>query len=316
MSSSPAVSIGLPVRNGEGYISSALDSLLAQSFSDFELIISDNASTDSTFDVCTDYARRDRRITLLKNDKNVGMVRNFRRVFQESQGKYFMWGSDHDIWHPEWLEKHVAVLDENPDVVLAYPLVVAIDADDKEVLRDPRRFETVGMGKRERTRAACTEMKGAGNMVYGLFRAAVLARTSVYPASMMPDRLLLLELSVHGAFKLLQQHLWYRRYIGDGPNLNGSLRDYPLVIQQQRDRLFANGSAPWHSRLPTVSTAVGLLRHLTVTPPQGNYANAWYGPYMAYLYLRRQRRRLALDLKLLLAGAREGQRMIDREEVS
>ena len=92
----PRVSIGLPVLNGEKYVAEALDAILAQSFLDFELIISDNASTDATPDICADYARRDARIRLHRHPSNLGAAPNFNFVFQRSRGEYFKWAAHDD----------------------------------------------------------------------------------------------------------------------------------------------------------------------------------------------------------------------------
>jgi len=101
---SPAVSIGMPVYNGAKFIREALDSLLAQSFRDFELIISDNASTDETQSLCEAYARQDSRISYIRQAKNLGAVPNFLFVLRQSRGTYFMWAAHDDIWAANWLE--------------------------------------------------------------------------------------------------------------------------------------------------------------------------------------------------------------------
>lgn len=285
--------------NGERYLRSALDSLLGQTFTDFELVISDNASTDSTLQICHEYAERDGRITVLGQATNMGMVHNFRELFRQSRADYFMWASDHDLWHPEWLATHVEALEEHPEAVLTYPMAVAIGSGGEEIVKDGRRFDTVGMGARERARAASTRMKGAGNMVYGLFRSAALSKTSVYPSFLMPDRLLLLELSTQGAFHQVPRHLWYRRYPDGGPDLQGANDDYPGLIQRQRERLFPDGKAPWHSRLPTLGIALGLVLHLWSRPGRTGLGGVALAPYMAYLYLRRRRRQFFHELKML-----------------
>jgi len=87
----PTVSIGMPVYNGGKYIREALDSLLKQSFSDFELIISNNASTDGTEAICCEYADWDSRIRYVLQPENLGPAANFHYVLGEAQGKYFMW---------------------------------------------------------------------------------------------------------------------------------------------------------------------------------------------------------------------------------
>ena len=91
----PLVSIGMPVFNGEDYVEAALDSILTQTFTNFELIISDNASTDRTEEICNDFADSDDRIRYYRQEKNLGAAANFNRVFELSSGKYFKWAA-HD----------------------------------------------------------------------------------------------------------------------------------------------------------------------------------------------------------------------------
>lgn len=101
----PFVTIGLPVYNGEKYLSLALDSLLAQTFTDFEIIISDNASTDNTEKICNDYAKKDKRIKYFRQDRNIGVVKNFLFVREEgARSKYFMWAAHDDLWAEDWLK--------------------------------------------------------------------------------------------------------------------------------------------------------------------------------------------------------------------
>ncbi len=107
-SRNPAVSIGMPVYNGAKYIREALDSLLAQSFTDFELIISDNASADETQAICEAYAARDTRIRYVRQPENQGGVPNFLYVLRAARGEFFMWAAHDDIWAPNWLETLIA----------------------------------------------------------------------------------------------------------------------------------------------------------------------------------------------------------------
>src|SRR5436190_12174806 len=95
----PIVSIGLPVFNGERYLRQALDSLLGQDFQDFELIISDNASTDRTAEICRAYVAKDRRIRYYRNESNIGSAPNYRRVFELARGEFFKWCSHDDVCH-------------------------------------------------------------------------------------------------------------------------------------------------------------------------------------------------------------------------
>src|SRR5579875_956335 len=107
----PHVSIGVPVYNGERYLAQALDSILAQTFSDYEIIISDNGSTDATPDICRMYAAQDPRIKFHRHDHNRGSAWNYNRVFELSSGTYFGWLSHDDVYDPRFLERCVEVLD-------------------------------------------------------------------------------------------------------------------------------------------------------------------------------------------------------------
>ena len=113
----PQVSIGMPVYNGEPFIREALDSLLAQTFIDFELIISDNASTDGTKAICLEYVAKDSRIRYLRQTENRGMLANYHFVLEKAVGEYFMWAAADDLQTPDFMELLVTALDENPSFV-------------------------------------------------------------------------------------------------------------------------------------------------------------------------------------------------------
>ena len=106
----PQVSIGMPIYNAEKYLKEAIDSLLSQSFKDFELIISDNASTDSTHDICMEYAKKDHRIRYVRQSQNIGAWSNFQYVLDESQADYFMWAAHDDFRSIDYLELNYVFL--------------------------------------------------------------------------------------------------------------------------------------------------------------------------------------------------------------
>jgi glycosyltransferase involved in cell wall biosynthesis len=116
------VSLGLPVYNGERFVRQAIQSVLDQTFTDFELIISDNASTDSTPDICEEFARKDSRVRYIRQEINIGAKANFNRVFEYSRGEYFKWVAADDVCGPRYLELTVAQLDADPTVMLAHTL--------------------------------------------------------------------------------------------------------------------------------------------------------------------------------------------------
>jgi glycosyltransferase involved in cell wall biosynthesis len=127
----PRVSVGIPVYNGENYLQTAIDSVLAQDYEDFELVISDNASTDRTADICRDYAAADRRVRYFRNRENIGAVPNFNRVFALARGRYFKWLSSDDVCYPALLRRCVEILEAAPtSVTLVYPFCEMINEHD------------------------------------------------------------------------------------------------------------------------------------------------------------------------------------------
>ena len=126
----PRLSIGLPVYNGGRYLADSLDALLGQSYEDFELIISDNASTDDTSEICRHYESQDARIRYCRQARNIGLSPNHNFVVEAAQGELFKWASYDDLYARELLERCVEALDERPDVVLAHSWTAHIDESD------------------------------------------------------------------------------------------------------------------------------------------------------------------------------------------
>jgi glycosyltransferase involved in cell wall biosynthesis len=206
----PRVSIGLPVYNGERFLRETLDSLLAQTYTDFELIISDNASTDRTEEICRVYAAKDPRVHYYRNPTNIGVGGNFNRVFEMSSGDYFKWASADDVCKTEHLARCVRVLDTDDTVVLAYPKTVFIDKDGNVLdINDP--------GWDLRSEATCERLRYviyAGHWVnchYGLIRVAALSKTRLIPSYPGGDFRLLAELSLIGKFIEIPDYSFYRR---------------------------------------------------------------------------------------------------------
>ena len=127
MNPAPRLSIGLAVYNGEIYLADSLDALLGQSYEDFELIISDNASTDGTADICRRYAKQDSRIRYIRQPRNIGLAPNHNFVFRQARGELFKWASHDDLYARDLLQCCVDALDENRHVVLAHSWTATID---------------------------------------------------------------------------------------------------------------------------------------------------------------------------------------------
>jgi glycosyltransferase involved in cell wall biosynthesis len=206
----PRVSIGLPVRDGENYLAETLDSILAQTYSDFELTISDNASTDGTEEIGRAYAARDERIRYFRNEKNLGAAENFNRVLELSAGEYFKWAAHDDLCAPEYLALCVEILDREPEVVLCYPRTRIIDGQGEFVEDYFDGFHLDSPKPNVRFRDVF-RAPGLCNPVFGLMRARVLERTALIGNYAASDRVLLGELALHGQFYEVPEYLFLRR---------------------------------------------------------------------------------------------------------
>jgi glycosyltransferase involved in cell wall biosynthesis len=199
MADAPIVSVGVPVFNGAQTIARALDSLLAQDLDDIEIIVCDNASTDATPEICTKYAARDPRITLHRNDRNLGLAGNFNRTFELARGRYFKWAT-HDDWHaPESLRLTAKALDENPDASLCATGVSLVDEHGVEFDLWVPPAELEDPAPRVRT-ARMIRTLGETHPMYGLLRSSALRRTHRMRSFVGSDRTLLAELSLLGPF--------------------------------------------------------------------------------------------------------------------
>lgn len=206
----PRVSIGLPVYNGERYLEACLDSLLAQTYTDFELIISDNASTDGTENICRAYVAKDQRVRYYRNATNVGVGRNFNRVFELSTGEYFKWASADDLCKPEHLKRCLDVLENDDTAVLVYPKTRFIDESGNVLDINDAGWDLRSEAVHERLRYVIY----AGHWVnahYGLIRAGALSTTQLMPSYPGGDYRLLAELSLRGKFIEVGEYLFLRR---------------------------------------------------------------------------------------------------------
>lgn len=210
MSEHPRLSIGMPVYNSEAFVEQAIRSLLAQTYRDFELVISDNASTDRSLAICERIAAEDPRIVLHRNRINLGAAANFRRVFELSRGEYFKWACADDYCAPELLERCVHVLDSDRDVVLCYGQTVFIDEHGHELGRYSDDLDLHFGDVGARIRRAC-EHFGKINVLQGVARAETIRTTRGfrdYPGS---DLTLMVELALRGQIVELPVSLLFRR---------------------------------------------------------------------------------------------------------
>jgi|GEM_PF-199969 len=207
----PSVSIGMPVYNGEIYIRQALNSLLAQDYPNFELIISDNASTDQTQEICQEYAANYPQIRYFRNGENLGSSKNFNRVFELAIGEYFMWAAHDDLWHPSYISKCVAKLQEHPQAVMCCSEVAFID-EEGNINPDWHHYrnrETLGMEVSERVFTLVNKLTWIE--VYSLIRSSALKQTNKMRSSYGADVILELELFILGELVKIPEVLFSYR---------------------------------------------------------------------------------------------------------
>ena len=204
------VTIGVPVYNGEQFISCALDSLLGQSLANIELIISDNASTDSTETICRDFARRDARIRYFRQKRNIGAPSNWNFLIHEAHGKYFKWASASDYCAPMMLERCVNAMQGNPNIIVCTGLTQTIDENDQlqEVyIRD----KSINEDSPSARFSHIMHTLSRNNIISGVIRLDVLRRTRLnrqYPSG---DFVLIAELALYGKLKVMPEVYLFRR---------------------------------------------------------------------------------------------------------
>ena len=239
----PVVGIGMTLHNRAAYLPQAIETLLAQSFSNFTLVLVDDGSQDESAEIAGRYVREDARVEYVRLPERRGMVEAWRAAFDRATTRgqrYFAWASDHDRWHSEWLATLAGVLDAHPAVVLAYPLTQRIDPDGASLAKPARQFETIGVTDLNRRWRLLnrSDSVAAGDMVYGLMRTQAVRDAGIFRHVLCPDRLLVAELTLRGEVRQVPEVLWYRRQFAVGS------------VDRQRDTLFPPGTRP-PSRLVT-----------------------------------------------------------------
>jgi glycosyltransferase involved in cell wall biosynthesis len=207
----PLVSIGLPVYNGDSLVGAAIESLLSQDYRDFELIISDNASTDRTEAICREYARLEPRIQYVRHPANKGAAANFNCLVQMAQGKYFKWAAHDDLCEPQFVSSCIDVLERDHSVVLCFTQVQCIDRNGNAIGAYENMCTQFADGQPDVRFAEMILQPHACFEVFGLIRSDVLRRTGLIGPYMASDRVLLAELALHGRFHQVAEPLFCSR---------------------------------------------------------------------------------------------------------
>jgi glycosyltransferase involved in cell wall biosynthesis len=196
MMAAPPVSIGFPVYNGESSVAKTLDSILAQDFADFELILCDNASTDKTREICEGYARRDPRIRYVRNEENIGAGPNHNKVFHLGRGKYFQWTA-HDLeCLPGMLRRCFEYIQSAPPhVVMAYPRWQMVDPQGRPTGDSQMSIASADPSPHRRLYTVLHRIQYVSQF-YGLAVSDVLRQTRLFDSFPSSDYVLLAEMAM------------------------------------------------------------------------------------------------------------------------
>jgi glycosyltransferase involved in cell wall biosynthesis len=282
------VSVGVPVFNGEKYLADALESLLAQTLSDFEIIISDNASTDHTAEICRSYEQKDRRIRYFRNSQNIGAAPNFNRVVELSSASLFHGGACDDLYHPLFLEHCFDALNRDSGLALSYVRTTMIDESGQPLLFDRERHcyldsygeflmrpvppdIAVSARPEMRFRDVLWPM-GWALPLSGVIRRDTLLGTSLYRGYYGADKVLLAELALKGRFLQVPEDLFFKRVHRDGTHYKttrerakhesegwSGLPPQAKMLRDYTTMTFAADMRP-HQRLHCMLTIAGIAR--------------------------------------------------------
>ncbi len=200
----------MPVYNGQEFLRDSIQSILEQTFTDFELIISDNASTDATPKICQEFAARDPRVRYYRNPENVGASDNYNAVFRHARGAYFKWASGNDLCERTFLEKCVAALDRRPDAVLAYPRTRLVRGGSTPAEDYIENLDLDQESACERFKLLLKRIR-LNNIMNGLIRSRALRHTPLIKPYYSSDIVLMAEVVLYGKFVEVPEYLFYRR---------------------------------------------------------------------------------------------------------
>lgn len=230
----------MPVFNSETSIKNALNSLLSQTFSEFELIISDNASTDSTSEICKEYLQKDKRIRYYRQKKNMGPWWNFMFVLDKAKFDYFMWAAADDVWQPTFIEKNVAILESNHNVVGSTSNAIFFGRQIKKSDQNANYHLYDDFIKNMPFHSASYEEKAGyflrnclGMNMYSVFRTDKLKKCVVYQPHSYGDLTVLLNVLKYGDLHVIDEILLHRSAKGTTSHIN--------ILSHRKQKI----SLPW-----------------------------------------------------------------------
>jgi glycosyltransferase involved in cell wall biosynthesis len=211
----PLVSIGLPVRNGDNFLEAAIRSVLSQTLGDVELLISDNASTDRTAEICRDYQAGDSRVLYRRNPVNLGAAPNYNLTFAAARGRYFKWLAHDDALMPTYLERTVRLLEQRPDAVLCNSVVAYVDGEDRALGQYDSGLEKADRERASDRFAAMTLRSHSCVDFFGVQRRQAMHGSLLHAPFHGADRAYLAQMALRGRLIQVKEPLvWMREHPG------------------------------------------------------------------------------------------------------
>lgn len=253
----PLVTVGVPVYNGERYLAQCLESLLAQTYRNITLLISDNASTDGTAAICRRYVEADQRVRYHRNPTNIGLYGNFRFILDAVRTRYVKMASADDYWAPQMLADAVAQMERDPSLVLCYPQAILVDENGAELSKYEHRLQLMEDDPALRFRRALTEV-GLVNQLQGVMRIDAVRAALPLMDEPGADNIFLAELALHGKILQLPAYHYYRRFHEEASSWNRTSGNH------QVQRVLKAGSG--RMRMLSWKLHMGLIRRLLHSP--------------------------------------------------
>jgi glycosyltransferase involved in cell wall biosynthesis len=207
----PRVTVGIPAYNAERFIASAIEGMLAQTFTNIEIVVSDNASTDGTADIVHDYIKRDARVRYERSPVNVGVARNFNRLVGLARAPYFRWAATDDLNHPTSIERCLPVIEADPSIALVYPKTTLINAQGRTIRDYDDNLHIVDERPSVRFRRFFDQI-GLCNALFGIMRTETMRRTGLWGVFVGADIPFLAEMTLWGKFWEVPEYLFQRRF--------------------------------------------------------------------------------------------------------
>lgn len=233
------VSVMVPVYNSRQYLRECLDSIFSQDYADFEVVVSDDASTDGSQEILKEYAAKCKNMVLLLNEKNLGITDNCDRALQSCSGKYIVLFAGDDVMLPGKLSMQVSFMELHPDVAISYHSVEIFNSDTDTVLGYT---SSTPADETNSTVDIITKMGIDGSM-------SIMSRSSMVPKDIyktevkyISDWLFQIEVSLRGKVVMLPG-IWckYRKYgTNNGKELSRYLHEFEEVIDYVKTKYSQN----------------------------------------------------------------------------